>query len=420
MNYGRFTSLGVAMALAAGVGLFAAQPVVAKKKEKPVAEVKEEPAKLTPAFQKAAGPIQLALTAKNWEGAKAAIAAAEPLVALPDDKFYLGVFRLQVGGGLADRAIQTVALKDILASGSPKLKPEDVARYKRALGVWAYDDKDYAGSVTLLTEAEAAGARDGDLYIRLSDAYSRLKKNVESIAAADKAIATATAKGERAPDNWYIVTRQRAYQAGMLPETAEWSRRLVRAYPTADNLHDMPAFYINVARPGDRERFDLFRLMREMKAMKSSAEYVELADLALKLRFPGEAMAVLEEGYAASLINPGSQQAKDLKSTAAGQLAADRASLAASEKLAQNRPTGSVAQNVGDAFLGYGDNAKAITLYMLAKSKGGVDVDELNTHLGIAYLRSGQKAEAVQAFSAVGGARTEIGKFWKTWAEIKP
>lgn len=419
MNYGRLTSLRVAMALGAGLSLVAMQPAVAKEK-KPAPVVKEAPPKFSPAFQKAAGPIQVALTAKNNEGAKAAITAAEPLASTPDDKYYLGAFRLQLGGSLSDRPMQTVALKEMLASGSSKMKQEDVSKYKRALGVWAFDDKDYAGSITLLTEAEAAGARDGDMFIRLSDAYSRVKQIPASLGAAEKAIAAATANGEKAPDNWYFVTRQRAYQAGMAADTAEWSRKLVRAYPTTDNLHDMPAFYINVARPDDRPRFDLFRLMREMKAMKASSEYLELADLALRLRFPGEALAVLEEGYAAGVINTGSQQGKDLKTTASAQLAADKASLAGSEKLAQNRPTGSVAQNVGDAYLGYGDNAKAISLYALAKSKGGIDADELNTHLGIAHLRAGQKAEAIAAFSAVGGARAEIGKFWKTWAEIKP
>lgn len=414
----RFTSLRLVMAIGAGASLLTLQPAFAK--EKPPAVVKEAPPKFSPAFQKAAAPIQAALIAKNNEGAKAAIAASELLASTPDDKYFLGAFRLQLGGALTDRKMQSQALTEMLASGSSKLKPDDVPKYKRALGVWAYDDKDYAGAISLLNEADAAGAKDGDLYIRLSDAHAKLKQTSLSIAAAEKAIAASAAKGEAAPDNWYYVTRQRAYQAGMVAETSEWSRKTARAYPTTDNLHDMPAFYINLARPGDRERFDLFRLMREMKAMKVPQEYLELADLALRLRFPGEAKAVLDEGYAASLISPGSQQGKDLMTTTSAKIAEDRASLAGSEKLAQTNALGRIAQNVGDAYLGYGNNAKAIELYQLAQKKGGIDADELNTHLGIAYLRSGQKAEAIKTFSAVGGARTEIGRFWKTWAELKP
>jgi tetratricopeptide (TPR) repeat protein len=417
MNYRRFASLGMALALGAAVGIVPAQSVLAKDKasEKPAAKYAP---KLSPAFQKAVVALQTAIAAKNIEDSKTKLAIAEPLATTPDDKFYVGAMRQNLALLMnSDKPMLKQAFAEKLASGSPLV--ENRAGLIRQLGMWLYDDKDYAGTVAKLNEAEAAGAKDGDLYIRLSDANFKLKQYPASFAAAEKAIGSSGA-GEKAPDNWYIVVRQHAYQAGLVPETAEWSRKLARAYTNSDNLHDMVGFYINIAKPGDRERLDLFRLMREMKVMKVGSEYNELADLGLRLRLPGEAKAVLDEGYAAGIVSQGSQQAKDLMTTASGQVAADRSSLAGSEKTAQAKPTGGVAQNVGDAYLGYGDNAKAISLYQLAKAKGGIDKDELNLHWGIALLRSGQKAEAISMFSSVGGTRTELGRFWKTWAEMRP
>ncbi|MEY2925965.1 MAG: hypothetical protein RL367_442 [Pseudomonadota bacterium] len=418
MKYGRFAVLGLALVMGTAVGLVPVTPVLAKDKA-PKPE-KEEPSKFSPAFSKLVGALQTAVNDKKTDAAKAQLALCEAAASTPDDKFYLGQFRQLLGGQLQIKAMQVTGLKEMLASGSTKLKPETAASFKRYLGIWAYQDKDYPGALALLSEAAAGGVKDGDLYIFLADAQYRAKQYPASFASASKAVAQGDGKGGKADESWYTMTRQHAFQAGLVPETADWSRQLARAYPNSANLHDMAAFYINSARPGDRDRLDTFRLMREMKVMGLASEYTELADLLLRLRYPGEAKAVLEEGYAAKIINPASQQGKDLTATANSQVPADMKSLPGSEATAKSKPTGSVAMNVGDAFLGYGDNAKALTYYKLAQAKGGVDLNELNTHVGIALLRSGLKAEAIQAFSAVGGGRAELGKFWATWAELRP
>jgi tetratricopeptide (TPR) repeat protein len=418
MNYGRLAVLGVALAFGAAVTMVPAQPVAAK--DKPAKPVKETPPKFSPAFGKEIGALQTAINAKQVDVAKAKLASLEPLASTPDDKFYLGQFRQLLGGQMQVRAMQVAGLKEMLASGSTRLTPENSASFKRYLGIWAYQAKDYSTALTFLTEAEAGGVKDGELYIFLADSQFRAKQYQASFASADKAVALGDGKGGKADESWYIITRQHAYQTNQVAEMSDWARKLAKAYPTSDNLHDMVAYYINAAKPGDRDRLDTFRLMREMKVMKAGSEYNELADLLLRLRYPGEAKAALDEGYKSGIISQGSQQAKDLTATAGGQVNTDRASLAGSEKTAQARPTGGVAMNVADAYLGYGDNAKALSFYEMAKSKGGVDLNELNTHVGIALLRSGRKAEAIQAFSSVGGTRTELGKFWKTWAEMQP
>ncbi len=71
--------------------------------------------------------------------------------------------------------------------------------------------------------------------------------------------------------------------------------------------------------------------------------------------------------------------------------------------------------NTADAYLGYGDYAKAAELYKLALTKGGVDASTANTRLGIALARSGQKDAALQAFGLVTGARKPIADYWTIW-----
>jgi Flp pilus assembly protein TadD len=77
-----------------------------------------------------------------------------------------------------------------------------------------------------------------------------------------------------------------------------------------------------------------------------------------------------------------------------------------------------LAANTGSAYLAYGENAKAIALFKLAQQKGGADADTVNTRLGIALARSGDKDGARAAFKAVTGAqRKDIADFWLLWLD---
>jgi len=97
------------------------------------------------------------------------------------------------------------------------------------------------------------------------------------------------------------------------------------------------------------------------------------------------------------------------------------ASISVSEKAANAAgATGKPAAGAGDAYLGYGEDAKAIPFYKMALQKGSVDADQVNTRLGIALARSGQKDEARKYLSAVGGVRSDIAKYWLLYVDLLP
>ncbi len=91
------------------------------------------------------------------------------------------------------------------------------------------------------------------------------------------------------------------------------------------------------------------------------------------------------------------------------------------EAKAKAGANGRIALNTGDAYLGMGNWAKAIELYKVAMTKGGVDADVVNTHLGIALANSGDKAGAKAAFAAVKTApRTDIASLWTVYLDNPP
>jgi hypothetical protein len=93
----------------------------------------------------------------------------------------------------------------------------------------------------------------------------------------------------------------------------------------------------------------------------------------------------------------------------------DRASLGGEESRAMSGASGSLALKLADAYAGYRDYPKAITLYRAALQKGGVDANLVNTRLGIALASSGDRAGAEAAFKAVTGPRAELANLWLAW-----
>jgi hypothetical protein len=111
----------------------------------------------------------------------------------------------------------------------------------------------------------------------------------------------------------------------------------------------------------------------------------------------------------------------DYLTLANAKIAADKASLAAAAADAAKAANGKIAAATADAYMGYGDNAKAVALYQTALQKGGVDTAEVNMRMGIAQARAGDKEGAKASFSKVtGGLRGTLAQYWVQWLDRKP
>jgi hypothetical protein len=186
----------------------------------------------------------------------------------------------------------------------------------------------------------------------------------------------------------------------------EW----IAAYPTKTNWRDTLIIYRDINKIDSDQELDLMRLMRTAGALKGERDYMDYVQ-ATYLKFPAEAKAVLEEGGAAGFVNLSSGNAKEIYAIVKGKIAADKASLT------KTAASGKSALSTGDAYLGYNDWATAADLYRQALAKGGVDANVVNTRLGMALARAGQKDAAKQAFSQVTGARAGLAKYWMIYLD---
>jgi hypothetical protein len=156
----------------------------------------------------------------------------------------------------------------------------------------------------------------------------------------------------------------------------------------------------------------VLRLQRAANALEGDADYREYAD-DVYLRFPNEAMQVLQEGSSKGIVNLTAKgDAADVMAIVKGKVAADKASLPAADKSARAAANGKAALSTADAYVGYGDYAKAIDLYKVAIAKGGIDAGAANLHMGWAQALSGDTAGAKTTFAAVTGPKKPIADFW--------
>ena len=420
MRFVSTMALGLMLSVG-GVAVMGGSPAMAAKKEKAPKQ------NLSKEFLAPAGEAQKAITAKDFAGAQAKLTAAEAAAKTPDDLYTLNLLRLQLGLGMSDPAVQRKAIEGMLASGATPAT--EVGKYHFYAGDFAMKANDTESAIVHLQKASEAGYPGSAPHVLLAEAY--FKKAVtgakgnqltpEGKAAVQaglphlkQGIDVEKGEGKPVPAGWYERGFQLAYVAG-LPQASEWAMYSVEAEPNAKNWRSLLRGYQDTHRTLTKsENLDLMRLMRTTGSLESEYDYSEYAEAAVSSGLPGEAKAVIDEGRSKGKV--GASKLSEVYQIANSRVAGDKASLPAGERDAAKAANGKIASSTADAYLGYGDYAKAATLYKLALQKGSVDAGEINTRLGIALAKSGDTAGAKAAFEQIAaGSRKDIAKFWLLW-----
>lgn len=408
MNSVSKIAFGVALALG-GASVVATSPALAQKKKQ---EEQKAGPKLSKEERAALIPLQTAVTAQDWAAAQAALPAALAAAQGADARYLTAAMQLRIGLGTNNTALQAQAIDGMIASGGAP--QESLAQLYKNQGALASSARD-------LKKAEAAYAKwveyapnDADAIVLLAEAKNSANKVNEAVPLFERAIALKKASGP-VPESWYKRALKLAYDGKQPAQAVKFTRDLLAAYPNATNWRDALLIYRDVSKLDPVTATDTLRLMRAAKALNGERDFFELADAANDRGLPGEAKAVLDEGVAARMVDPNKAAFKDLLSVVNRRVAEDRASLGGVEKAALAAPTGTKALSAGDVYYGYGDYAKAASLYKAALSKGSVDANIANTRLGMALALAGNRAEAETAFKAVTGPRAELAQFWLLW-----
>ena len=391
--------------------------------------------KLSPAVQKPAAEAQKAIAANDMATAETQLAAAEAAAATgtDDDKYIVAALRLDVERTKLRTAQQAnpnapldqnTLIKPLDALiANPKTPAAQLPQFNFVRGSLSYNARQYPQAIQFFERARQLGYVDPELDMRIANAKlegTDVRGGLTDLAAA---IDKQTTAGQKAPESYYRVGLSRAVKAKLSPEQLDWLKKWITAYPTSKNWRDAVFIYGlqpgAIAKPDNQQQIDLWRLLRAARALADQYDYREYAQKVYDRGLPAEAITVLKEGQSSGKL-AGNADAQSLLS-AASAAQRNESPLATLSKQANASANGKLASQTGDAYLGQDNFASAITLYRMALQKGGVNADEVNTRLGIALARSGDKAGAQAAFGAVApGVRGEIAQLWLTWLNAPP
>ena len=412
-------TLTLAFTLALGAGLatsFAIAPAFAKKEKAPAAAKTPAP-ELSPAYRKAFTEAQAAQKIGVVADFATKISALEPLSIGADEKYYLGVMRFELSKVTKDKPTQRKAVNEMASSGSKLITNLPDLIYNA--GAMAYEAGDYPDALAKLNQADQAGSKDINRYLLGAEASFKLNQIPAGLATLRKAVDQQKASAQAVPQDWYRRAVGMSMKGKLNGELTNWSMDMVRAYPSATNWRDALVLYRDGAKLDPLVQLDVFRLMRQTKALAGEKDFYDYAEVANAKALPGEAKAVIEEGFANNAVSKTSKPVNEMLALVNGKIASDKAAVISDEKRGRASATGVIAANTGNAYLGYGDYPKAIELLKLALTKGGADNDAVNTRLGIAHAMMGQKEEARAAFKSVTGQqRAVVAQFWKLYMDI--
>lgn len=301
----------------------------------------------------------------------------------------------------------------------------------------------------------ASGAQLGQYAEQLASAYAQMRNYAKANEWLAKAIAAGNTSSavkqlqqylQASTGDWSAIAReagaavQAAEQAGRRPEEGELLRladaqqrtnnsagyastleKLLLNYPKKDYWS---AFLARLPRKsGFSQRYDIdvMRLRLATGTLTSTADYMELAQLALQGGLPAEALRVIDRGYKAGLLGTGPEAARQqrLRDLAVKQEGEARSSLPAQAAEAATEKEGDQLVKIGYAYVSIGEVDKGLELIQQGIAKGHLKrPDEARLRLGMAQLQSGKnRAQALQTLRSVKGT-DGTGDIARLWAVV--
>jgi tetratricopeptide (TPR) repeat protein len=157
--------------------------------------------------------------------------------------------------------------------------------------------------------------------------------------------------------------------------------KMVKYYPKPETWAQLLYTIRKDTSSNETDLYQTYRLMLDTDVMKDPSDYTEMAELCLDQGSPGEAQKVLEKAFSRNVFTD--QRTKDraqrLLDSAKKRAASDQASLPKLEQEANAASTGDKNVAIGRAYLGYGQDDKAVDQLSKGLSKGSVKNEAMKT-----------------------------------------
>ncbi|MBL8328962.1 MAG: hypothetical protein JNJ71_08935 [Rubrivivax sp.] len=309
-----------------------------------------------------------------------------------------------------DTPLVMKSIEAALATGMAE--PAEELQLVEAMVGSAARDKDHARVLRWAKRYdELQGPNDAVRVMRIQS-QAESGDEAGAMAALNERVAAADKAGRATPESHLrllLSLQYRAREAGAT-QTLE---RLVASTPRPEYWADLVSRAAREPGLSDRALLELYRLLRVTGNLKAGDLRYEMAQIALRVGQPGEALAVVEEAYAANVMGTGAQAADHnrFRDQARRLAAADKADRAAAEAAAKRAPDGTALADLGWAIVASAAPGAApaelepgLALIEQGVAKGGLRrAAEARLHLGMAQLAAGRKDAGKQTLASLAG-----------------
>jgi len=282
-----------------------------------------------------------------------------------------------------------------------------VGRYKTLVSLF-YSMRNYPKVIDYANRALKV-QKDIELMVTLGQAYYLTNDNKNSLRIMNEVLASIEQRGQAPGEQKLLLIRAACEKVGDNACVTKVYEKLVVFYPKTEYWQNL----LRSLRQGDtndKQKINVLRLAAAVDVLKNGDEFTEMAQIALDEGLPAEAQTALEQAFEKKLFKD--QRKIDLNNRlltkAKAEVATDKAKLPQLDAAARATPTGDDDVKVGAAYLSYGDPAKAVEVIKRGITQGKLaQAEEAGILLGIAYLRSDNKAEAKKAFASVSKSKQD-------------
>lgn len=295
--------------------------------------------------------------------------------------------------------------------GSKFTTPDQTRTLTVALAQLSYQIKSYDKAIQYGTEAIDKGWSDAQMPTLVGQAYY-LKSDWKGTVRFEKTQVAADEKKGVAPSNESL---QLLLSACLKMDPSGDDACANDALQELVVYHPKPAYWQQLLYgmfktvKSDSNLLQTYRLADEVDVLKRPEDYTDFAQLAIEAGSPGEAEQIIEKGMQANIFPDARTKGKAqrLLVDAKKASARDKATLDRTAEEAARSSSGNQDVGLGLAYYGYQQYDKAIQALKQGIAKGGLKSrPEAELLLGIAQLKSGDKAAALSSFKSVKGNPT--------------
>ena len=281
----------------------------------------------------------------------------------------------------------------------------DKAKTLKTLAQQAYQIKDYGKTITYANRYQSEVGADADLQLLVANCYYQQGNYRQSLAGTKVLLDSAESAGRAPPQKLLALFLSSAYQLHDSQSVKRALFRMVELYPS-DAYWATLFREINNEGLGSYAQLDLMRIQKKKNLLKTDDDWFNYAKLAFALNLPGDAKAILDEGFQKKILGTAANSRDQrLQQVVNEAVTKDQAALEPDDATYAKGTAGDNDILVGQRFASYGKYDRAITAITRGLAKQGVsNPDQAKLDLGRIQLLAGKTDQGRKTLQSI---RTE-------------